>query len=120
MEPTFFEGTTVTTFLAFSETPADILILETGFGERLDYTNVVKNLYFTLITPISFDDMEHLGNTLEVIATEKLGIKQGVLCVISAQTDRVYDVLLSKYHEVKSRSFCYEYNYPHIVEKNRL
>ena len=52
-QPTFFEGTTAAAFLAFAEVKADILILETGIGGRLDATNVVPNPLITLITPIS-------------------------------------------------------------------
>lgn len=84
---TFFEGTTVAAFLAFHEHPADVLLLETGMGGRLDATNVVPNPICTIITPIGYDHMEFLGDTLAKIAAEKAGIlKPGVPCVLAAQS----------------------------------
>lgn len=62
---TFFEGTTLASFLAFSKVPADYVLLETGMGGRLDATNVIPNPALTIITPISFDHTEFLGDTIE-------------------------------------------------------
>jgi dihydrofolate synthase/folylpolyglutamate synthase len=85
---TFFEATTALAFLAFAEKKADILLLETGMGGRLDATNVVDKPLLTAITPIAFDHMEFLGTTIQKIAGEKAGIiKQGVPCVIGRQND---------------------------------
>ena len=85
---TFFEVTTLAAFLAFSRHPADVLILETGMGGRLDATNVVEKPLLTAITPIGFDHMNFLGKTLDKIAAEKAGIiKTGVPCLIGAQRD---------------------------------
>jgi dihydrofolate synthase/folylpolyglutamate synthase len=81
---TFFEGITVAAFLAFSKIKADVLLLETGLGGRLDATNVIKKPIATIITPISFDHTEFLGITLAKIAFEKAGIiKPGVPVIIS-------------------------------------
>lgn len=83
---TFFEITTAAAFLAFSETPADIVLLENGLGGRLDATNVVEKPALTAITPVSMDHQQFLGDTLAKIAFEKAGIiKSGVPCVLSAQ-----------------------------------
>jgi dihydrofolate synthase/folylpolyglutamate synthase len=71
---TYFEGITVAAFLAFSKIKADILLLETGLGGRLDATNVLPEVLCSIITPISFDHQEFLGNSLEKIAFEKAGI----------------------------------------------
>lgn len=110
--PHFFEGMTAAAFLAFSEIEADILLLETGIGGRLDVTNVVPSPYLTLITPISYDHMDYLGHTLSLIAKEKAGIiKPNVPCVISCQVDEVYNVLLNKCKELQAPAFCYEYNF---------
>ncbi len=85
---TFFEFTTAMAFLAFAETPADLVLLETGMGGRLDCTNVVENPVATAITKISFDHTEFLGDTLPKIAAEKAGImKPGIPCVIGNQMD---------------------------------
>jgi len=85
---TFFEFTTAMAFLAFAENRADILLLETGMGGRLDCTNVVEAPLCTAITKISFDHTEFLGSTLPLIAAEKAGImKAGIPCVIGPQMD---------------------------------
>ena len=116
IEPSFFEGITIAAFLAFSQKPADLLILETGMGGRLDCTNVTPNPLLTIITPISFDHMGSLGNSLFEIATEKAGIiKPGVPCVISAQNKEVYELLLAKCEQWDSPAFCYEYDY--VIEE---
>ncbi|MBP7189774.1 MAG: bifunctional folylpolyglutamate synthase/dihydrofolate synthase, partial [Rickettsiaceae bacterium] len=82
IQPKIFEGTTVAAFLAFAEVKADVLILETGMGGRLDPTNVVPAPALTVLTPVSFDHMEYLGPTLPIIAAEKGGIiRPGVPCV---------------------------------------
>ncbi|MGD8325419.1 MAG: folylpolyglutamate synthase/dihydrofolate synthase family protein [Sphingomonadales bacterium] len=83
---TFFEATTAAAFLGFSKHPADALILEVGLGGRLDATNVVDNPVSTLITPISLDHQEFLGNNLGQIAREKAGIaRENVPLIIGAQ-----------------------------------
>jgi len=116
LEPGFFEGTTIAAFLAFASISADILILETGLGGRLDCTNVIESPILTIITPISFDHMEHLGNSLRKIAIEKAGIiKTGVPCVIGPQNDEVYKILFDKCEKLNSPAFAYEYDY--IIEE---
>lgn len=83
---TFFESTTAAAFLAFSEHPADVVILETGMGGRLDATNVVDRPALTVITPIGMDHQSYLGHTIEAIAYEKACIiKTGAPCVIGRQ-----------------------------------
>ena len=71
---TFFEIITAATFLVFSETPADVILLETGLGGRFDATNVIDRSAITAITRISFDHIQFLGTTLAQIAYEKAGI----------------------------------------------
>ncbi len=91
---TQFEITTAAAFLAFSERPADVLLLEVGLGGRLDATNVIPDPALTVITPISMDHAEKLGPTLAKIAFEKAGIfKRGVPGIVSQQTDDVLTVL---------------------------
>ena len=86
---TFFEITTAAAYLAFSRQPADILLLETGLGGRLDATNVVATPALTVITSISEDHQDFLGNDIKDIAREKAGIlKDGVPCVLAAQATR--------------------------------
>jgi dihydrofolate synthase/folylpolyglutamate synthase len=71
---TFFEITTAMAFAAFARTPADICLLEVGMGGRLDCTNVIGRPLVTLISAISGDHKEFLGETLDLIAAEKAGI----------------------------------------------
>ncbi|WP_207461408.1 folylpolyglutamate synthase/dihydrofolate synthase family protein [Azospirillum sp. SYSU D00513] len=83
---TFFEVTTAAAFLAFAREPADVVLLETGLGGRLDATNVVERPAVTAITRISYDHRQFLGDTLAAIAGEKAGIlKPGVPAVIAPQ-----------------------------------
>lgn len=94
---TFFEITTAAAFLAFSRVPADVCILETGLGGRLDATNVVDNPVVTILTPIGLDHQQFLGETLTAIATEKAGImKPGVPCVVAAQDRETMKVIADR------------------------
>lgn len=91
---TFFEITTVAALLAFSRSPADYTLLEVGLGGRLDATNVVDRPQLTVITPVSIDHQQYLGDTIEAIAAEKAGIlKPGVPCIVAAQTDAALAVI---------------------------
>lgn len=84
---TFFEITTAMAFAAFARAPADIVLLETGLGGRLDCTNVIERPLLTVISSIGYDHMEHLGDNLCTIAAEKAGImKRSVPCVVAAQS----------------------------------
>ena len=71
---TFFEITTAAAFKAFQDHQADFLILEVGLGGRFDATNILKLPKFAAVTPISLDHQDFLGNSLNKIAFEKLGI----------------------------------------------
>ncbi|MCJ2082713.1 bifunctional folylpolyglutamate synthase/dihydrofolate synthase [Methylobacterium sp. J-090] len=83
---TVFEITTAAAFLLFSETPADVLLLEVGLGGRVDATNVIDRVACAVVTPIGRDHAEYLGDTVEAVATEKAGIfKAGCPAVIAAQ-----------------------------------
>jgi dihydrofolate synthase/folylpolyglutamate synthase len=83
---TYFEITTVAALLAFAETPADVLLLEVGLGGRLDATNLIDRPAVTVITPVSIDHQQFLGETLAEIASEKAAIqKRGVPSVIGRQ-----------------------------------
>jgi dihydrofolate synthase/folylpolyglutamate synthase len=71
---TFFEVTTAVAFMAFAQIPADAVLLETGMGGTYDATNVVENPRVTVITSISMDHMQYLGDTIAKIAQEKANI----------------------------------------------
>ncbi len=91
---TYFEGTTVAALLAFAETPADIVLLETGMGGRLDATNVIDKPLATILTPISFDHMDYLGDTIAKIAAEKAPImRQKVPCIVAPQLHEGMEII---------------------------
>ncbi|UWR45296.1 bifunctional folylpolyglutamate synthase/dihydrofolate synthase [Phaeobacter inhibens] len=90
---TYFEITTVAGLLAFSRMPADYTLLEVGLGGRLDATNVITP-EVSVITPISIDHEQFLGNTLAKIAAEKAGIiKRGIPVVVGPQPDEAMEVI---------------------------
>ena len=94
---TFFEITTAAAFLAFSRTPADFTLLEVGLGGRLDATNVIDSPRLTVITPVSIDHTQYLGETLPLIAGEKAGIiKRGVPVIVGPQQDEALRVIEAK------------------------
>lgn len=91
---TYFEITTCAALLAFSQTPADYTLLEVGLGGRLDATNVLDAPRLTMITPVSYDHPQFLGDTVAAIAGEKAGIlKPGVPCVVSRQVPEAMEVI---------------------------
>ncbi|MCC5983160.1 MAG: bifunctional folylpolyglutamate synthase/dihydrofolate synthase [Rhodobacteraceae bacterium] len=91
---TYFEITTCAALLAFARTPADFTLLEVGLGGRLDATNVVDRPELCIITPVSIDHQQFLGETLAEIAGEKAGIlKRGVPCVVGPQQEAALEVI---------------------------
>ncbi len=98
---TFFEITTVMAFIYFAENNIDIAIIETGMGGRFDSTNVLSPL-LSIITKIDSDHNEYLGDSIQKIAYEKAGIiKQNTPCIISRNTEEVYNVIVSNSLENK-------------------
>lgn len=94
---TFFEITSAAAFLAFAREPADVLLLETGLGGRLDATNVVARPALTAICPVSHDHHHYLGETLAKIAAEKAGIlKPGVPAVVGRQPAEAARVIAAR------------------------
>lgn len=91
---TYFEITTCAALLAFARTPADYTLLEVGLGGRLDATNVIDRPALCVITPVSLDHQQYLGETVAEIAGEKAGIlKRGVPCVVGPQGDAALAVI---------------------------
>jgi dihydrofolate synthase/folylpolyglutamate synthase len=90
---TFFEATTALAFADFAARGAEIAVVEVGLGGRLDSTNVVRPLV-TAVTKIERDHMKYLGDTLELIASEKAGIaKPGVPFVVGEKDPNLVEVL---------------------------
>ena len=98
---TVFEIETAAAFVLFANHPADAVLLEVGLGGRLDATNVVPQPLASVITPISIDHVDFLGDTLEQIAGEKAAImRRGTPAVIGRQTEGPQSVLMRHAEEV--------------------
>lgn len=105
---TFFEVTTAAALLAFSRTPADVVLLEVGLGGRFDATNVIDRPAMTVITPVAMDHMDFLGDTIRQIAGEKAAIqKAGVPSIIGPQMNQASKVILAKAEEVGAPAFAF-------------
>jgi dihydrofolate synthase / folylpolyglutamate synthase len=101
---TFFEITTAAAFLAFARHPADVVLLETGLGGRLDATNVIARPRLTALSPISLDHQGFLGERLGQIAFEKAGIqKEGVPCIVGPQRPEALGVIEQRARAVGAR-----------------
>jgi dihydrofolate synthase/folylpolyglutamate synthase len=110
---TYFEVVTAMALKYFYDSGVDFVVLEVGLGGTYDATNVV-NPILTLITDVSLDHMEHLGNTLTSVAENKAGIiKQKIPVITSNKNQDVIDVISNKCEEKETR--CYrlgvEFNY---------
>ncbi len=96
LHPSFFELTTAMAFHYFAEQGVDIAVIEVGLGGRLDCTNIITP-ELSIITNISFDHTQFLGNTLAKIAGEKAGIiKPGIPVVVGETTEETRPVFQQK------------------------
>jgi len=118
---TYFEITTVAGILAMARTPADYTLLEVGLGGRLDATNVVESPALTIITPISIDHTQYLGETLAEIAAEKAGIiKRGVPCIVGPQPDEAMEVIEARAARLGAPLLAYGQHWHVWEERGRL
>ena len=110
LHPSFFELTTAMAFRYFADEKVDVAIIEVGLGGRLDCTNIIRP-DLCVITNISFDHVQFLGNTLAKIAGEKAGIiKSGIPVVIGETTPETRPVFLNKAQEVGAPIYFAEEN----------
>jgi len=115
---TYFEITTCAALLAFSEKNADYTLLEVGLGGRLDATNVIDQPKITVITPISIDHQQYLGDTLAEIASEKAGIlKRNCFAIIGPQEEEALAVIEARAYEVGATCKIYGQHW-HVWEEN--
>ncbi len=115
---TYFEITTCAALLAFARAKADYTLLEVGLGGRLDATNVLEKPAVTVITPISIDHEQFLGNTLAKIAAEKAGIiKRGVPCIVGPQPDEAMEVIDQTAARLGAPLIAYGQHW-HVTEEN--
>lgn len=103
--PTFFEIITILAFQYFKECKVDFAIIEVGLGGRLDSTNIIKPI-FSVITSISLDHTEFLGNTIAEVAREKAGIiKPGVPVVVGEVNTEAFEVIKSQAKKLNAPFF---------------
>lgn len=118
---TYFEITTCAAILAFSRTAADYTLLEVGLGGRLDATNIIGTPELTVITPVSKDHEQFLGETIAEIAAEKAGIlKRGVPCIVGPQSEEAMEVIEQAAARVGAPLFAYGQHWHVHEERGRL
>jgi dihydrofolate synthase/folylpolyglutamate synthase len=118
--PTFFEVATALAFLYFKSRAIDIAVLEVGMGGRLDATNIVTP-EVSVITNISYDHREFLGESLRQIASEKAGIiKKGVPAVISRQEPEAIEVIGNKAKEENTDLYIYGRDFSSAMKREDL
>ena len=119
---TIFEITTAAALLLFAEHPADILLLEVGLGGRYDATNVIAQPRAAVVTPVSMDHAEFLGDSVTKIAAEKAGIfKRGVPAIIAKQEhDAALAVLEEGAEKVRAIPFVFGQQFNVQEEHGRL
>ncbi len=116
---TFFEAFTIASFLAFAKTPADVLIIEVGMGGRIDATNIIEEKLATIITPISFDHVEYLGNSIERIAVEKAHIiKPSVPAIIGPQPHQAQEIIEIIAQDQNAKMIRYDQEFSIIKSEN--
>jgi dihydrofolate synthase/folylpolyglutamate synthase len=111
LHPSFFEVTTAMAFQYFKDKEVDIAVIEVGLGGRLDCTNIITPI-LSIITNISFDHTQFLGDTLAKIAAEKAGIiKRGIPIIIGEANDETRPVFSAKAQELNAPiEFAEDYN----------
>lgn len=121
LHPSFFELATALAFKYFEEAGVDIAVIETGLGGRLDCTNIIRPI-LSIITNISFDHVQFLGNTLAAIAGEKAGIIKPGIPVVVGETGgnaEVREVFAQKAQESHS-PICFADEMEHPVRETQL
>ena len=120
-EITYFEITTCAAILAMSRRDADYTLLEVGLGGRLDATNVIEKPELAVITPISFDHEQFLGNTIEKIAWEKAGIiKENKPVIVSLQNKQAFKIIEDRAIELNAPIYSYGKEWLAWEERERL
>lgn len=118
---TYFEITTCAALLAFARNKADWTLLEVGLGGRLDATNVIERPRLTIITPVSVDHQQYLGDTLAEIAGEKAGIlKRNVTCIVGPQEPAGLEVIEAKAARLGAPLFVHGQHWQVSTERGRL
>ena len=118
---TLFEIQTAAAFWLFSQAPADVVLLETGLGGRLDATNVIDAPLATVITPVGMDHTGFLGDTLTKIAGEKAGIiKRNVPVIVAEQPAEALEVIERQAQRLGAPLHAFGQQWHVNVERSRL
>ena len=118
---TIFEAETAAAFILFAQHPADVLLLEVGLGGRLDATNVIDAPLASVITPISMDHTEFLGDSLTAIAGEKAGIiKRDAPVICAEQAPEAMAVIEAQARRMRAPLHAAGQDWHVNVERNRL
>ncbi len=118
---TLFEITTAAAFRLFSQTPADVLLLEVGLGGRFDSTNVIDHPLAGVVTPVSIDHVEFLGDTIEKIAFEKAGIiKRGAPLIVADQEPAAREVIEREAERLRAPAIFCGQDFSAREERGRL
>jgi len=118
---TVFEMETAAAFMLFTRHEADIVLLEVGLGGRLDATNVIERPLASVITPVSMDHLEFLGDNLASIAAEKAGIiKQNVPVIVAAQDVEAEAVIEQTARKLRAPRHMAMQDWHVNVERGRL
>ena len=118
--PSYFETLFLMGMLIFKEAGVEYLVMETGLGGRLDATNVVEKPLACIITSISRDHTEYLGDTLEAIAGEQAGIiKAGVPVIYDASQPGPASVIAAKAKEMGSPAWPMEPSFYEMKTQSR-
>ena len=115
--PSEYEILTAMSFIYFRKKSCNIVVMEVSMGGRVDTTNVIPAPFVTVITPISYDHMSILGNTLTEIATEKAGIIKTGTSVITPRQDREVEKVLEDVCSKKATSLAY-FTPPELISRN--
>ncbi len=116
--PAYFELLFAAGLLIFQENAVEYLVLETGLGGRLDATNLVEHPIAAVITTISLDHMEYLGDTIGQIAAEKAGIiKSGVPVIYDARNPEAEAVIRAQAEKLHAQRFPYRESMSRILGK---
>lgn len=114
---TFSEAMIIASILVFSRNPADICLIETGMGGRIDPTNAIDSKILTIITPISYDHEEFLGKTIAAIASEKAHImRSNVPAIIGPQTRDAGKVI--ELHSLEINNILKHFDHDYNIEIN--
>jgi dihydrofolate synthase/folylpolyglutamate synthase len=114
---TFMEAFTIGAFLAFSQNPADVVVVECGMGGRIDITNIISQKIATVLTSISMDHTEYLGDNIQKITLEKAQIiRPQTPLIVGPQANIVKDLIKILANDQKALSYFYDENFS--VEKS--